>query len=168
LLRASRTSSAEQANFVSVIQNRIDWLDEKMLHGEWKVIRTTADKPFIISDAPVVTWQRQNKGLLDYGIGFHRPEVEVLLPISPSTCLHILPAVPRNQVVAQPTVEEVNTAQAAFASFACYANCHSTDIDQMVQVHMSTARIGANVFTLWHRNLDTVFYDILLRQSPFK
>jgi hypothetical protein len=131
-------------------------------------VRTTVDQPFIISDAPVVTWERKNTGELNLGLGFSRPNVEVLLPIAPTVCLHIMPKVPRTQPVAEPTAEEVNKAQAAFAARACYADRNSSSIDKIVQANISTARIGTNVFTLWHRNLDTLFYDILLRQSPFK
>jgi hypothetical protein len=47
--------------------------------------------------------------------------VEVFLPMSPATCLHILPKVRRSREIASPTIAEINIAQAAFAYNACFA-----------------------------------------------
>jgi hypothetical protein len=168
LLEASRTPSSEQANFVAAIHNVINRLDEWMLEGEWKILATASNDPFIVSDSPVVTWERFDDGRLSYGPGFERPEVEVILPVSPLTCLHICPRVVRNRRTIQPTTEEVNEAQAAFAFAALYADRHVSAIDQLVRAHISTAKIGRDVFTLLHRNLDDLYYNILLSAPPFK
>lgn len=86
--------SSEQESYVTSIVSFMTYFDEKMFSGEWKLVGTTIEDPFIISDAPVVTWERTNSSL-SFGVGFERPNVEVLLPVSPLTCLHILPKVPR-------------------------------------------------------------------------
>ena len=104
-----------QSSYVGMIQQGMSELDKEVFSGEWNYIRTVPTDPFIISDAPVVTWQRMHNGALSYGLGFQRAEVEVLLPISPVVCLHIQPDVKRSSAARQPTVSEVNAAQAALA-----------------------------------------------------
>jgi hypothetical protein len=59
-----------------------------MYRCKWQIMRTTPDKPFIISDSPVVTWQRDASGKAYHGGGFERENVEVLLPVSPSRFDH--------------------------------------------------------------------------------
>ena len=39
------------------------------LNGDWNTIQTDLEHPFVIGDAPVVTWQRRGNGLLDYQRG---------------------------------------------------------------------------------------------------
>lgn len=156
---------AEQQQYMVGIQNGMANLDERMYRGDWKLLTTTPDKPFIISDSPVVTLQRDEAGVPHHGGGFHRPNVEVLLPVSPTECLHILPDVERTRPVAPPTPNEVNIAQAAFAYRDCFANLYSGEINALVQNYISTVRIGDNVFTIWHRNYDNAIYDILMSRE---
>ena len=61
-----------------------------------------------------------------------------------------------------PTVDNVNIAQAAFAYRDCFANNYMPEIDVLVQRYISTARIGEDVFTVWHRNYDNAIYEILM------
>lgn len=82
--------SNAQSSYVGMIQKVMSELDKELFSGEWNYIRTVPSDPFIISDAPVVTWQRMPNGGLSYGLGFHRADVEVLLPISPVVCLYSL------------------------------------------------------------------------------
>jgi Protein of unknown function (DUF4238) len=82
-----------QRSYIGMIQKVMSELDKVLFSGEWNYIRTVPTDPFILSDAPVVTWHRRRDGALSYGLGFHRPDVEVLLPISPLVCLHIQPNV---------------------------------------------------------------------------
>ena len=155
-----------QRSYVEMIQKVMSELDNKIFSGEWNYIRTDPTDPFIISDAPVVTWQRMRDGALSYGLGFHRPDVEVLLPISPVVCLHIQPDVKRSSVARRPTVREVNAAQAAFAARSCFSNIESAEIDRIFQENFGKGEIGVNCFTIWHRNYDTAMYDIFMNQKP--
>ncbi len=156
---------AEQQQYMVGIKVGMANLDEPMYHGDWRLLTTTPDKPFIISDSPVVTWQRDTAGAVYHGGGFQKPNVEVLLPVSPTSCIHILPKVQRTQQPVLPTVDEVNIAQAAFAYRDCFANIYRREIDVLVQQHISTARIGDNVFTVWHRNYDNTIYEILMNRG---
>jgi len=153
---------AEQQQYMVGIRNGMANPDEAMYRGDWNILTTTPDRPFIISDSPVVTWQRDSAATIYHGGGFQRPNVEVLLPVSSTSCLHVLPAVARAQPVIVPTVDEVNIAQAAFAYRYCFAAIYTPEIDALVQRYISTARIGENVFTVWHRNYDNAIYDILM------
>jgi hypothetical protein len=153
---------AEQEQYMVGIRLGMANLDESMYRGDWNVLTTTPDRPFIISDSPVVTWQRDALGTAHHGGGFQRSNIEVLLPVSPTACLHILPEVERTQRVVSPTIDEVNIAQAAFAYRDCFGSTDSAGIDALVQQHISTARIGDNVFTIWHRNYDNIIYEILM------
>jgi hypothetical protein len=95
--------------------------DEILFRGEWRLLAALPEMAFMLSDAPVVAWQRLESGQISYGVGFHTPNVEVFLPMSPATCLHILPKVRRSREIASPTIAEINIAQAAFAYNACFA-----------------------------------------------
>lgn len=154
-----------QKSYVGMLVKMMSELDRELFEGEWNYIRTVPTDPFIISDAPVVTWQRMPNGALSYGVGFHREGVEVLLPISPLVCLHMLPDVKRSSTARRPTVREVNAAQAAFATRFCFSNAESAEVDRLFQENFGTAEIGVKSFTIWHRNYGTAVYDILMNQK---
>jgi len=169
VMRKFQTESARQKGFADLMVTAISGsltarADEAMIKGEWRIVRTTASEPFILSDTPVVTWERLTHSF-NFGIGFERPNLEVILPVSPSACLHILPAVKRTTTPVTPTVSEINIVQAAFAHHACFADRRSDEIDKLVQENIHKFKIGENVFTLWHRNFDEIFYDIMMNHG---
>jgi hypothetical protein len=136
--------------------------DEVLFRGEWRLLSAEPSKTFLLSDTPVITWNRLESGQLAYGVGFHTANVEVFLPISPATCLHILPYVHRTRRIASPTVTEINIAEASFSYNACFASQFSQELDVIVQQHISTVRIGENAFTVFHRNYENTIYDTLM------
>ena len=154
-----------QKSYVKMIEGAMSNIDDKLFAGEWNYLRTTPTDPFIISDAPVVTWERISNEQFSYGMGFHRTNVEVLLPISPLVCLHIQPDVERTKPSTLPSVREVNVAQAAFAARFCFSNIKSSVIDQTVQEHFGKAELGVKGFTVWHRNYENAMYDILMNDG---
>lgn len=162
-----KTERQRQESYVELIGRAMSGVDQVILNGEWNCLRTSLDDPFVISDAPVVTWERLGSGAFSYGQGFHRPNVEALLPVSPAACLHIMPAVDRTRPIILPTVYEVNAAQAAFASHYCFANINSVRIDEIVQRNSGRARLGVTAFTLWHRNYDNLFYELLMSDGKW-
>ena len=161
---AARLSEAAtiQKGYVQMIEYMMSTIDSKLFSGEWNYLRTTMTDPFVISDAPVVTWERMPNGRLSYGVGFHEPDVEVLLPVSPLVCLHIQPAVERTRQSVRPSVHEVNAAQAAFAARYCFSQVESAKIDQMAQENFGKAEMGVRGFTLCHKDYKTAVYDILM------
>jgi hypothetical protein len=166
LIEYTKTDEAAQRSFVAQVHHALTYFDIQLFQGDWNLLSTEPEKPFIISDAPVTTWIRDESGTTRYGAGFARTDVEVLLPVSPVTCLHIVPRVPKTRPTVSPNVDEVNRAQAAFAYRACYTNQKSSAIDDLVQEYISTARIGKEIFTVWHRQYDDLFYEILMNQGP--
>ena len=159
------TEVKAQKSYLNTIEEAMSHIDDKLLAGEWNYVRTTPTNPFIISDAPVVTWERASNGDLSYGMGFHRANVEVLLPISPLVCLHIQPDVERTMPSVRPSVSEVNAAQAAFAARFCFSNVESTVIDRIVQENLGKAELGVKGFTVWHKNYETAMFDILMNDG---
>jgi|HubBroStandDraft_6_1064221.scaffolds.fasta_scaffold335421_1 hypothetical protein len=164
MLDGISSASTRQEAFVTGLVGAVAVLDEPMFRGEWRVLRTTPDEPFILSDAPVVTWQRLETGMLSYGVGFHTDNVEVVFPVSPIACLHILPTVQRTRPPLEPKVLEINGAQAAYASEACFANQNRQQIDDIVQKCAGQVQMGRNAFTLRHRNYNNLVYDLLMQQ----
>jgi hypothetical protein len=162
LVRDEQSPTAMQKAFAGSVARAMSVLDQATLRGEWRIIRTTLDEPYILSDAPVTTWQRINGLNFEYGVGFHHLNVEVLLPLSPRAALHILPAVRRTQSVIPPKAREVNMAQAAFAYTSCFGDRRSDEIDRLVQQNISTVRFGKNAFTVWHINYDDAVYQHLM------
>jgi hypothetical protein len=158
-----------QSCYIRTIEVFMAEVDSSLLDGHWSFIRTSLQNPFIISDAPVVTWERMNDGQFKYGVGFHEPNVEAFVPFSPEVCLHIQPSVERTKPAILPSVEEINTAQAAFAGRSCFANINSPVIDRMFQENFGRAQLGVKGFTVWHRDYSTAVYDYLMSvPSPMK
>ena len=101
------------------------------------------------------------RAFLDVGQGFSRPNLEVLLPVSPSVCLHLLPTVNRTRPVITPAPVEVNIAQASFATKHCFTNIRSLTLDKTLQAHFGKTQLGANAFTLGHQDYRNELFDIL-------
>jgi hypothetical protein len=134
--------------------------------AHWGIVRTTPDNPFVIGDAPVVTWHRDKNGVAQYGVGVREPDVEVLLPVSPTACLHVLPNVQRARAVITPKTFEVNAAEAAFAE-TCYTNICSSSLNQHLQRNLGRAVIGINTFSIRHKDYVTAFCDrLILHGAP--
>lgn len=136
-----------QSLYVQSVQTMMDFVDENMLNGHWGILRTEPDKPFVIGDAGIVTWERSTNNTLQFGLGFARPNVEVFLPVSPTACLHVLPRVERTRQPLTPATTEVNIAQAALAAEDCFTNIFSPDLDAALQPHFGTCRIGIEAFS---------------------
>jgi hypothetical protein len=158
----SKSPMELQKTFAEGIVNQMTHLDDKLYGGEWKVIRAQPNDPFMLSDAPVITFVRSQSGVVSYGVGFHEPNVEVALPISPTVCLHVLPDVRRTLPTIPPTTYEINRGQAGFASQSCYANENLPQLDKHMQEFGCSLEMGKNVFTLPRSNYNNIFYDILM------
>jgi len=104
-----------QHDYSGAVERMMTQLDPLMADGAWGFVRTTPNEPFVIGDAPVIPWERTSGNRLRYGIGFARPNVEVVFPVSPTACIHILPAVNRTSQPIIPSTQDINKAQAAFA-----------------------------------------------------
>jgi len=148
------------------METMMAFTDEGIRNGDWGILRAEPDKPFVIGDAPVVTWERNAQNMLVFGQGFARPDVEVLLPIFPTVCLHVLPRVARTRPVRMPTVEEVNMAQAAFATEHCFTNMRSMELDALLQPHLGTVRLGIEGFSVRPRDHTQELFEILMNQRP--
>jgi len=166
IVDADPTTEARRS-YVRLIEAAMESADEKLLTGRWDQLATTPENPFVISDAPVVTWQRNAEGLISQGVGFHRPDVEVFMPVSPTRCLHILPNVPRTRPVARPSVDDINAALASMSTRYCYTNVNSPLVDRVVQEWAGNAELGVKSFTVWHRNYDDSFYDLFMNDGKW-
>ena len=88
-----------QHTYAGTMERAMARLDEDMVNGLWRILYTEPENPFVIGDAPVVTWERNERNFLIHGQGFGKPDVEAFLPVSPKACLHILPRVRRTRIV---------------------------------------------------------------------
>jgi hypothetical protein len=164
---ATHTNSDEaQRHYVQTMETMMGFADEKMLSGQWGIIHAEPERPFVIGDAPVVTWERTENNILTFGQGFARPNVEAFLPVSPAACLHVLPQVERTRPTRIPATEEVNMAQAAFATEHCFTNVLSREIDATLQPQFGQVRLGIEGFSVRHIDYNKVLFDILMRQRP--
>ena len=160
-------SSAEQpqARYVQTMETMMAYRDENMLNGEWRIIYTDASGPFVIGDAPVVTWERLPNNALLFGQGFARPNVEVLLPVAPTACLQVLPRIERNRSVRIPKAKEINTAQAAFATRQSFSVVRSDELDAFLQPQFGTCRLGVDGFALRNVDYKHKLFEILMNQK---
>jgi hypothetical protein len=162
MISTMQTEEHQQTTYVDSMERAMAFFDDVLDSGQWNTMHTAPDFPFAIGDAPVITWQRLENGALLYGQGFATQNVEVILPVASTACLHILPAVPRTLQVRQPTVKEVNEAQAAFATKYCYAHKKDPVLDHMLQQKFGQSRIGINAFSVRHRNYDNTMFDLFM------
>jgi Protein of unknown function (DUF4238) len=163
LLTKNLEPTAMQSSYAERISVSLDGLNEPMFHGSWIMLSVSPDNPFILGDAPVATWVRQEADKISLGEGYLRPDVEVFLPVSPTTCWHILPKVRRTRKVRAPKALEVIAAQACFAKRSCFANLNSSLIDQIVQKKIATFKLGVTGGTMWHQVERDYCYDLMLK-----
>lgn len=156
-----QTEEHIQTSYVDAMERALMNFDQRIAGGQWGIVTTTPDNPFIIGDAPVVTWIRSG-GFLHYGFGFERPNVEVLLPVCPTACLHVLPLVPRNLEPLSPAVSEINEAQASFASQHCYAHTNSDALNALIQPRIGRRQIGVHLFSMRHRDYTNTMFELLM------
>jgi Protein of unknown function (DUF4238) len=169
MIATMQTQEHEQTTYVDSMERAMASTDETLEKGMWNVIHTDRDHPFAIGDAPVVTWHRNVTGVLFYGQGMWTADVEAVLPVGPTACLHILPAVQRTCHVGEPTPSEVNRAQGAFATRYCYAHKNDPQIDKDFQWQFSRGQIGVNMYSVRHRNYNDTMFEVLMSGgSSFK
>jgi Protein of unknown function (DUF4238) len=157
-----QTKEHEQTTYVDSMERAMATTDEALENAEWNVIQTDLDRPFVIGDAPVVTWHRVENGALIYGQGMWTADVEAVLPVASTTCLHILPVVQRTRRVRPPSINEVNRAQAAFATKYCYAHKNDPIIDADLQAMFNKVLIGVNTYSVRHRNYNDTMFELLM------
>lgn len=159
------SSEMLQETYADTIERALSMPDETMLTGYWELLHTSLSEPFVIGDAPVATWVRDDRNNLNHGLGFSEPDVEVVLPISPIACFHILPNVKRTRRVVTPTANEVNAAQAAFATNHCFTNICSKILNAQLQPHFGKAVMGVTAFSIRHRNYADKIFNILMNKG---
>jgi hypothetical protein len=162
MIAKMETVAHRQTTYCDSMYRAMEFLDDTIDQGQWNILETSPDVPFVIGDAPVVTWQRLENGNLSYGHGFATPNVEVVLPVSSTHCLHILPAVQRTLPPRRPQPGEINRAQAAFATNACYAWKNDPVLDQLLQPKFGTVQIGINAFSVRHRNYESTMFELFM------
>lgn len=163
-----RRSGADEAQrgYAETVQTMMAFPDTGLLHGEWELFRSSPNEPFVIGDAPVVTWERSERNRLHWGLGFARPNVEAFLPLSPTVCVRVLPVVPRTRRVLSPSAAELNMAQAAFATDYCFSGVCSSAIDSVLQPHLGAMRMGIEGFSINHMDAAKMLFDILMGRRP--
>jgi Protein of unknown function (DUF4238) len=155
-----------QRDYIQAIETMLAFPDETMLNGHWGILTTDPAHPFVIGDAPVVTFERTERNTLYWGQGFARPNVEVVLPVSPSACFHILPRVERTREPRQPHPTEVNMGQAAYAAKYCYGNINGPEIDATLQPEFGKMKMGVTGFNTHHIDAGQVLFNILMGRHP--
>jgi hypothetical protein len=163
----------QQNSSVQDQQNRfVDWMlhcltftDQNLSAGTWTILRTNAEEPFLLADSPVVSFSRMKHNELSYGEGFDKPNVEVLLPVAPSACLHIVPAKSNGSHGVLPTVSEVNYLQSLFVNESGFTNQSSATIEALVNAHGGKARIGENCYMINPTRYETYLYDTLMSHN---
>jgi len=162
MIATMQTEEHQQTAYVDTMERAMAITEPALENGEWSTVQTDLEHPFVIGDAPVVTWRRRENGTLDYGFGFNTPDVEVILPISSTECIQVLPDVQRILRCKTPRINEINHAQAAFATKYCYGHKCDPAIDKLLQTVFSQRQIGVNAFTLRHKNYSDAMFEIFM------
>jgi hypothetical protein len=64
-----------------------------------------------------------------------------------------------------PATDEVNMAQAMFATEHCFTNICSQELDARLQPHLGKMRIGIEGFSVRHIDYKKLMFDILMNQG---
>lgn len=67
-------------------------------------------------------------------------------------------------MIQRPAPEEVNMAQAAFATEHCFTNVYSAETDATLQPHFGTIRLGIEGFSTKHIDYNKALFDIIMSQ----
>ena len=138
---AARTNSdAAQRGYIHTMETMMAFTDKGMHSGEWRILRTDPDRPFVIGDAPVVTWSGPLTTSSCSARGSRGRMSKCSCQSFRTECVHVLPAVLRDRPVCTPSTGEVNMAQAAFATHHCFTNMRITEIDALLQPYFGTIR----------------------------
>lgn len=156
------SSDAQQQIYVDGVVRQMSHVDPLLYGGEWRWVRTAPDDPFMLGDSPVITFARSSDGTLNYGMGFHQPNVEVAVPMSPTVCLHVLPALKARTPVQTPTTREINWGEAGYALEHCYCNDNFAHLDAIVQENGGEFKMGEKTYRLPPENYDNHVFDILM------
>jgi hypothetical protein len=162
MMRMQDTPNALQRSYVAGIMNQMSHVDPPLLASEWRWVFTKPDDPFMLGDSPVITFARAVDGKLDYGMGFHEPNVEVALPMSPTACLHLLPAVANRRPAHMPTTWEINWGQAGYAFEHCFCNADLAHLDAIMQGNGGAFEMGTKTYRLPHENYNNHVCDMLM------
>jgi hypothetical protein len=164
--RISEHSTEEQGQceYYELVESMISFRDEALINGEWRMVYTEPEDPFVIGDAPVTTWNRI-KDVPHHGVGFGTPDVEVIFPVAPTACLQILPRVQRTRRVKTPTVQEINEAQAAFATQFCFSNIKSDELDAALQPKFGKLQMGVNGFNIVGFDFKEKMFEYLMNAT---
>ncbi len=65
MIAIMQTEEHEQTTYVDSMERSMALTEPVLENGDWNTIQTDLEHPFVIGDAPVVTWQRRENGLLD-------------------------------------------------------------------------------------------------------
>ena len=123
MMRADNTHDSLQRTYVEGIKNQMSHVDPLLLASEWRWVFATPDDPVHAWRLARHYFRARRQWKLDYGMGFHEPNVEVALPMSPTTCLHLLPAIANRSPVQTPTTQEINWGQAGYGVRALLLQC---------------------------------------------
>jgi hypothetical protein len=72
------TPDAAQRRYTATMETMMAFDDQGLRNGEWRIILTHPDKPFVIGDAPVVTWERTDQYAIVHGQGFAQPKFGIV------------------------------------------------------------------------------------------
>jgi hypothetical protein len=145
-LATGSVTSAEQESFCDTLGRWASYFDDHLFYGSWNLVHTTPEDPFVIGDNPLITWVLTPNGARNYGAGIEVPGAEVFLPVSPTACLHILPAGHVRRAVSRPRPREVNEGQVLIMTRSVYSERHLSYVDELVQSRGGSLKIGVNCF----------------------
>ena len=66
-IREQSTPDRPQLRYLDTMETVMGFVDERIRDGAWRVLRTAPERPFVVGDAPVVTWERNEQGELILG-----------------------------------------------------------------------------------------------------
>lgn len=138
MIEKLQTADHEQTTYVDSMERPMAFLDEQMDTGQWNMLHTTRN----IHSLSAMRRSLRGKGWTTTPCFtvrvFHARTSKWFPPVTPTTCLHILPAVHRNRPTRIPTTQEVNRAQASFSTNYCYGNVNDPALNQFLQPHFRT------------------------------
>jgi len=136
----------DQELFVNNLFGLLPTTEQQLLNRHWRILEAPPDEEFVLSDTPVLTRFRFPDRHYGYGWGLAHNNTEVLLSVSPRTCLCIGMPGSERETIKQEELRQINEYAVRFSVKKVFSSKYMEDVDHSVQRFSNSLRLGEKPF----------------------
>lgn len=162
--RKQGNEKGDQEAFTEFVERWSVIEEEQFALGRWDILNTREDRPFVLTDTPVMSWSRKGHGEPSVGVGLFRSDAEVFLPVSPQNCIHLLPLANRDLYTEKPSTGQINSLMVRTMARYAYSSRFVPQINELVQSQGATLRVGQDCFTSTVNDSKRIWLEVASRR----